>query len=219
MKKYKNIIWDWNGTLLDDAWLCNEIMNGMLQRRDMAAISLQQYGEIFDFPVKDYYQRAGWDFDIVPWEVLSDEFINEYNARKLECPLREDAAKVLESITGQDISQSIISAAKQTMVDEMVKHFEIAESFTSVRGLDNHHPFGKVDIGLKWIEELDIDPNKVVMIGDTVHDHEVAQAIGVDCLLISSGHQSRHRLEACGVPVIETLNEVARFLFTNEQGA
>jgi phosphoglycolate phosphatase len=219
LQKYHHIIWDWNGTLLDDAWLCNEIMNGMLQGRDLPPLSPQRYSEIFDFPVKDYYQKAGWDFDKVPWEVLSDEFINEYNARMLECPLREDTAEVLESVAGKDISQSIISAAKQTMVEEMVKHFQITDLFTAVRGLDNHHAFGKVDIGLQWINTLDIDPGQVLMVGDTIHDHEVAQAMGVDCLLIPSGHQSRTRLEACGVAVIETLREVERFLFTNEQGA
>lgn len=211
MQKYHHIIWDWNGTLLDDAWLCNDIMNGMLRRRDMPTISLQQYGEIFDFPVKDYYQRAGWDFNKVPWEILSDEFITEYYARKLDSPLREGAVEVLENIAKQRLPQSIITASKQDSVDVMLKHFGITALFTSVRGLDNHHAFGKVDIGLQWIQEFNIDPGQVLMVGDTVHDHEVAQAIGVDCLLIPSGHQSRARLEACGVPVIETLKDVLSF--------
>jgi phosphoglycolate phosphatase len=214
LKPYHHIIWDWNGTLLDDAWLCNEIMNGMLQKRDLPPLSPQKYAEIFDFPVKDYYQKAGWDFEKVPWEILSDEFINEYNARMLECPLRTGAMEILGTLSRQGFSQSIISAAKQTMVDEMVKHFGIADLFTSIRGLDNHHAFGKVDIGLQWIEELNIDPSTVVMVGDTVHDHEVTQAIGIDCLLIPSGHQSRARLEACGVPVIETLRDVKIHLKT-----
>jgi phosphoglycolate phosphatase len=76
-----------------------------------------------------------------------------------------------------------------------------------------------VDIGLQWINKLDINPNQVLMVGDTIHDHEVAQAMGVDCLLIPSGHQSRTRLEVCGVPVIEKLREVEKLLITNEQGA
>ena len=35
LKKYTNIIWDWNGTLLDDAWLCVDVMNGMLKEHGL----------------------------------------------------------------------------------------------------------------------------------------------------------------------------------------
>ena len=55
--KYKHIIWDWNGTLLDDAWLCVDVINGVLSRRNMSTISLRQYQELFNFPVIDYYVR------------------------------------------------------------------------------------------------------------------------------------------------------------------
>jgi phosphoglycolate phosphatase len=85
MTKYTHIIWDWNGTLMDDAWLTNQVMNGMLSRRGLPIMTPEHYAEIFDFPVAEYYQRAGWDFSISPFEKLSDEFISEYNRRTLEC--------------------------------------------------------------------------------------------------------------------------------------
>ena len=37
-RKYSHILWDWNGTLLDDAWLCVEVMNSMLAERDLPQI-------------------------------------------------------------------------------------------------------------------------------------------------------------------------------------
>jgi hypothetical protein len=53
---YSDIVWDWNGTLLDDAWLCREIMNEQLITRGLPALSMQRYGAIFGFPVKTYYE-------------------------------------------------------------------------------------------------------------------------------------------------------------------
>lgn len=203
--KYKHIIWDWNGTLLDDAWLCVEILDGMLTRRNLPGITAEGYAEVFDFPVKTYYQKVGFDFEREPFEKLGDEFIEEYERRKIECPLQEGAVEILSENNGKGISQSIISASKQDSLEEMVKRHGIEHLFVAVHGLDDHYAFGKVDIGLKWMAELNLPPSEIVMIGDTAHDHEVAEAMGVDCILVLSGHQDKPRLEACGAPVVDSL--------------
>jgi phosphoglycolate phosphatase len=208
LKEYYHIIWDWNGTLLDDAWLCREIMNGMLERRKLLQLSSERYAQIFGFPVKEYYRRAGWIFEDEPFEKLSNEFIGEYERRKMECPLREGSVNILKRNSEKGIQQSIISASKQSSVDDMVKFYGVEDLFVAVRGLDDHHAFGKTDIGIQWIAELALDPESILMVGDTVHDHEVAQAMGVECVLVVSGHQDYARLSTCGVPVVQSLGEL-----------
>ena len=47
--RYKHIIWDWNGTLLDDRWLCVEGINQALVKRDLNPISENKYREILPF--------------------------------------------------------------------------------------------------------------------------------------------------------------------------
>ncbi len=206
--RYRHIVWDWNGTLFDDAWLCVEILNGMLTRRNLPRVTAERYAEIFDFPIKTYYEKAGFDFEREPFEKLSDEFIEEYERRKLECPLQEGAVEILSENAGKGISQSIISASKQDSLEELMKWYNIGHLFVAVHGLDNHYAFGKVDIGLKWIAELKLPPGEILMIGDKIHDYEVAEAMGVDCILITSGHQDKLRLEACGARVVDSLAEL-----------
>jgi len=41
-----------------------------------------------------------------------------------------------------------------------------------------------------------------------VHDYEVAQAMGTDCVLVAGGHHSRRRLEATGAPVVDRLDQI-----------
>ena len=67
---YKHIIWDWNGTLLDDGWLFVDVMNTILKRRKMNTITLEKYREIFGFPVKNYYIKLGFDLEKEPFEDL-----------------------------------------------------------------------------------------------------------------------------------------------------
>jgi phosphoglycolate phosphatase len=50
------------------------------------------------------------------------------------------------------------------------------------------------------------------MIGDTMHDADVAKAMGIDCVLLDAGHQARHRLATRGVPVLDNLTSLQRWL-------
>lgn len=208
MTEYEHIIWDFNGTLMEDAWLCIDVMNEMLSRRGLKTLSPQHYAEIFDFPVEDYYKRAGWDSNMYPFEMLSDEFMSGYHDRKLDCKLRPEAASVLGQLYSSEVPLSIISASQLSMVEELLDHYEIAPYFENVHALDNHHAAGKLEIGLEWIEESGVDPEKVLLVGDTTHDYEVARAMGVDCVLVYSGHQSHEKLMTTGAPVVDHLDQI-----------
>ena len=208
MKRYQHIIWDWNGTLLDDSWLCIEIMNRQLQQHRLPPLTPARYQKVFGFPVKDYYRQLGYDFDHTPFEQLSDVFMAAYHQRWPECQLRAGVAEMLHCMGEKGVQQSVISAAENSLVNAMVGHYGLSGHFTAVCGLDDHHAHGKLDIGRRWLVELDLPPADVLMIGDTTHDAELARHLGIDCLLVASGHQSRTRLGAAGVPVYRSLGEM-----------
>ncbi|MFQ6607354.1 MAG: HAD family hydrolase [Fidelibacterota bacterium] len=210
--KYKHIIWDWNGTLLDDAWLCVDIMNGVLSRRGMPVITLQKYQELFNFPVIDYYVRLGFDFEKEPFEIVGTEFIDYYEERRHEVLLQKDVQTVLMAVRDAGLTQSLLSAYKQSTLDELVAYHQLSDYFLKIMGLDNHYAHSKVEIGKEWINEMQYGNHEVLFVGDTVHDHEVAAAIGADCVLVPGGHQQREKLEACGVPVLSSLREVTEFV-------
>ena len=74
--------------------------------------------------------------------------------------------------------------------------------------MDDHHAFGKTENARRMVAAIDYEPEEILLIGDTIHDHEVAQEIGVDCCLIHSGHQDRNRLEACNVKVVKDFKDL-----------
>ena len=63
----KTIIWDWNGTLLDDLDLSLESVNILLEERNLPALSVEKYKDIFCFPIVVYYVKAGFDFESVKY--------------------------------------------------------------------------------------------------------------------------------------------------------
>jgi len=205
---YKHIIWDWNGTLLDDRWLCVESINTLLADRGKETLNDKNYLSIFDFPVREYYQRAGFDFTTEDFKVPALQFIDLYNKRRKECGLQENALKVLKHFKLQGISQSLLSASESGILNDMVDHYGLRKYFNKVAGLNNHYAASKLDLGIKLIKDLEIPGKNILMIGDTRHDQEVAQALGVDIILYDQGHFPGYRLQGCGCTVISDLADL-----------
>jgi phosphoglycolate phosphatase len=205
IEKINGIIWDWNGTLLNDTELCVQTMNEMLQKRNLQQLTVAMYQEFLSFPVKDYYQKIGFDFDAEPFEIPALEYIDLYNSRVNKCKLHDQSITVLKYFQSKGTRQFILSASKQDALDQCLEQYQIGHFFEHVSGLDNHYAASKLENGQKLISELNLNPKELVLVGDTVHDFEVASELGCRCVLIANGHQSRQILEATGARVIDKL--------------
>jgi len=210
IKQYKHIIWDWNGTLFDDAHLCLEVLNAMMGERDLSLITLESYRENFRFPVIDYYVDLGFDFDAEDFDDVANEYIALYNSRRCECKLREGSIEVLQAIEKAGLKQSILSAYHQDLLEQVVEYFDITGFFTNICGLGDYYANCKIDLGKKLIETTGLEKNDVLLVGDTVHDFEVAEKIGCDCVLLTDGHQSEEKLKSCGTEVLKSIEEVTK---------
>ncbi len=204
----KCIVWDWNGTLLNDMHLCVQTINEMLDKRSLTLLSFTSYKDVFSFPVKAYYQKIGFDFENEPFEIPAMEFIERYNEQVSECSLHQDSLRVLGYFHSIGIRQFILSAMHQDVLDHCLKHYQIDHFFEHVSGLDNHYAASKAENGHRLIDELNLDVSELILIGDTVHDFEVASELGCQCMLIANGHQSKAVLSATKALVIDTLNQL-----------
>ena len=206
--KYKYIIWDWNGTLLNDAAYCVSCMNILLNERKMPALSTEKYQDIFTFPVKDYYTALGFNFLKESFDEVGHAFMDLYFKDLHSCQLFSNVEPILKAMKDAGKQQFILSAMEQTALDLVLKEKQIFHYFTSVYGIDNHLAAGKYDKARQMIEAFDIDVNRTLLIGDTLHDKEVADALGCDSILVAKGHCSIKRLEETNSIVINDLNEL-----------
>jgi phosphoglycolate phosphatase len=211
--KYKHIIWDWNGTLLDDARLCVEILNRMLVRRGMKTTSIFEYQKYFDFPVINYYIKLGFNFEKESFDDVAKEYIRAYESQCRKCHLRQGVIDVVKQFRNRGYLQSVLSASQQSSLLEILEFFGLKEFFENVAGLDDYYAHSKVDVGRKLLKNLAISGREILLIGDTTHDYQTACELGADCLLLPAGHQSRERLVACGAKVCDSLDEAFKSLF------
>jgi phosphoglycolate phosphatase len=211
--KYKHIIWDWNGTLLDDAWLCVEILNRMLARRGMRTTTLPEYQEDFDFPVINYYIKLGFDFEKEPFDDIAREYIRAYESAYRKCRLRQGVIDIIKQFKTRGILQSVLSASQRSSLIKALELFDLKNFFENIAGLDDYYAHSKIDAAKKLLKDITVNGKEILLVGDTTHDYVVACILGTDCLLLPAGHQSKERLVARGAKVCDSFEEAFKSLF------
>ena len=203
---YTHLLWDFNGTVYDDLEACRRSVNRMLAERGLPVLSVEAYREVFDFPVKDYYARVGFDFDREPFEVLAPIWVALYGEASRESRVFEGVRETMARLRERGIRQEILSATEATMLRRQVSELGLGEAVDAVWGTETIHAAGKESLALAWREA---HPRaQVLFVGDTTHDAAVAAAMGADCVLFDGGHMSRTRLQACGCPIIHAFSEL-----------
>lgn len=204
------IIWDWNGTLLNDLDFCITTINTLLLKRKLKPVTHNSYKAAFSFPVIEYYKTIGFDFSKEDFETPAREFIDLYNSGVKNCRLHDSVIEVLSYFKERGTRQFVLSAMQEDMLITTLKQQGIFNYFEGIAGLNDHYAVSKIERGEQLIAEFGINKNKSTIIGDTNHDFEVAQQLGIDCILIADGHQSEERLKSTGAIVLPKLHALKK---------
>lgn len=209
--KYTHIIWDFNGTILDDVQSSITSVNTLLARRNLKTLdTLEEYHKIFTFPISDYYLAAGFDFDKDSYNDLALEWVEEYINNAKNSTIHSGLLEVLKHFKSKNLAQIVLSATEKDMLITQLQDLGIINYFDTILGLNNIYAHSKKEIGQAWKSE---NPEaKALVIGDTSHDFEVATTLGFDCILIAKGHQNKATLSKLNCPVLEDINQLNQYL-------
>ncbi|MCH7496411.1 MAG: HAD family hydrolase [Candidatus Marinimicrobia bacterium] len=206
------IIWDWNGTLLDDVNYAIGCMNQLLAKRKMPILNRDRYREIFGFPVESYYRRLGFDFEAEAFIALSREFINCYYGKLAVPEPHIGARQLVEDLSGAGVSQAILSAMELGPLHEQLAANDFLDLFVLIHGLNHIHASSKIDEGRQLLNRLGQKGEAVLYIGDTTHDLEVAEALSVKSVILTHGHQSADQFQDAGSELLESFDELREYL-------
>ena len=204
----RQVLWDWNGTLLDDLAYAIGVRNRTFPAFGLPRIgSVAEYHRQFTFPVRRYYERAGVTDET--FVAVAHAWMAEYVRGFDAVPLHGDAVETLARFAAAGVRQAVLSATRRDMLESQIARFPIRACFTDVLGLSDIYARSKEAVGLDYLARCGVPAASTLMIGDTLHDAEVARAMGTGCVLVARGHQSRETLLTAGVPVMDTLVEAA----------
>jgi phosphoglycolate phosphatase len=212
MSEVKHIIWDWNGTLIDDVSLCVHILNSVLTDHGKEKISINQYRKTFFFPVSKFYESLSLPCSGEEYERLAQNYIKKYREEYKGCILHDHAFETIKSLKMLGVSQSIFSAGMQSDLEEFVNFYGLLDFMTVVDGANNIYAKGKGDRVHDHFIKVSHHADQVLFVGDTLHDAEVATSVGCDALLFEKGHFCEERLRNSPAQSFNNLLEVLKYL-------
>jgi len=205
-----HIIWDWNGTLLDDTKACVDTLNLMLGKRGASPVTMEFFRDNFVFPSRLFYNRIGMEVSDAEWDDLAREYYATYIRQPQK--LNVETLAALKTVAAAGVRQSMLSALRQDLLEQSLVRYGIRDFFAGVYGVDNLDGASKLtrahDLKAE-LERTETSGGRIVMIGDALHDKEVADELGFDCVLCSQGSHSYERLAAVaptGRTLMETLS-------------
>ena len=199
IKQYDHVIWDWNGTLLDDGQLCYSILLEQFEAHSLPPVPIEITRKHFQFPLTQYYRALGFDLDKICFNKISDQFYESYQKKVMSCRLFEGTQELLTELSEKGISSAVLTAAEESTAERLISHFGIRHYFQEVYGLDHSLADSKVKRGHQLMDQLNWDRSRIVLIGDTDHDAQVAQSLGIEVILLADGHQCHSRWDGLDV--------------------
>ncbi|WP_438293567.1 HAD family hydrolase [Streptomyces sp. HUAS TT7] len=212
-KRPAHLVWDWNGTLLDDNVAIIEATNAAFAELGLEPITLERYRDLYCVPIPRFYQRLiGRLPTDAEWLVMDEAFHQQYWARADACGLTEGAAELLAARWAAGLSQSLLSMAPHEHLVPIVRRHGITDHFVRVDGRTGPSHGSKAEHMVRHLTALraadpEISGERTVVIGDAVDDAVAAAAVGAKAVLFTGGSHSRASLAAAGVPVVDSLAE------------
>ncbi|MEU7069723.1 HAD hydrolase-like protein [Streptomyces narbonensis] len=204
----KHLVWDWNGTLLDDIGAVIGATNAAFAELGLDSITLEQYRELYTVPVPKFYERLMGRLPTdAEWIVMDGAFHRHYWARAEACGLTAGAAELLAARQESGLTQSLLSLAPHAELIPLVRRHGIAERFVRMDGRVDASTDGKSGHMVRHLAALAVPADRVVVIGDAADDAVAAAHVGAKAVLYTGGSHSRASLERVGVPVVDSLAE------------
>ena len=211
MKNYKTIIWDFNGTIIDDVGAALSAVNDMLIKRSQPVIDLEKYQSAVDTPIWRFYETVFLEGTITPKEAVK-EFDEGYEKHLQPNPLMYGIVHLLEYFRSLGITQAIVSASHVDKVKNRLKELGIIEYFDAVLGRSDYMAEDKTYLAKDYFDTNNLKSSETVVIGDCVNDFDVAESLGCDCILNTKGHQGRRELSVTTAEIIDSLYELKNLI-------
>ncbi len=202
------LIWDWNGTILNDVDCSVHCINKVLQNYGYQEITIKEYRKLFTFPIKEYYKNIGFDFKKHPFEKVGKDFIDLYNKDMKRTNLQPNALKVLKFFKEKNKKQIVISAREHNSLLSDLEYFKLSDYFDEIHGISNIYAESKINLFKNYLEKNKISPNKILLIGDTTHDFDIANELGFKFIQLATGHQDASHFDQNKIISINNLIEL-----------
>lgn len=195
-----HVIWDWNGTLLDDLPVILAATNAALVALGGRPVDADTYREHYARPVKRFYERLlGRPLTDPEWDAADATFRAAYHQRLAQARPAVDAHLAIDTVERLEGSQSILSMWRHDELGGLVRRHGLDRAMLRIDGNDGIGGAGKRRLLGRHLEALRAagvtHPARTIMlVGDSLDDADAAAAHGLTCVLYDGGSHHPRQL-------------------------
>jgi len=208
----ESIIWDWNGTILNDVDNNINAVNMILQKRNLTIISKEEYRRKIKVPIKQFYNDIGLETnDPENYNLITIDYWKYYNmSYKNNTKVNSGLEIILNKLMENNISNYLLSATQHDELKKQVESKGMEIFFKIIIGNNNSEVKNKLEKAKELIKNENIKISSTILVGDMISDYELAEKLGIKCILYSNGHQEI-KMEK-GIDVINNFEETYNYI-------
>lgn len=211
MLKYKYIVWDWNGTLLNDIGASLASVNDMLAQRGREPITIDYYKECIGVPIIRFYEKV-FDMEKEDYNTIIKQYNQGYLFHLNDTRLTDGAVEALEYFKNNGVKQVIVSSSNNEQLCMNAKKYGVFDYFDEILGAGDYFAGSKIERAEAYLHKNNAKKEEILVIGDLEHDAEMANTLGADCILLTSGHEHPGRLKNAKTPLVNDLFSLINIL-------
>lgn len=202
-----HIVWDWNGTLLNDNAAVLVAVNDVCAGFGRQALTLDEWRGFYTRPMLKAYERAlARSLNAEEWAEIDRLYHQRYDEQFSTCVLAEGVPDLLKVWHASGRTQSLLSMWFHAQLVPAIADFGLTDLFQRVDGLRAEvGGDSKAEHLAHHVEAQGLNPASVVLVGDVVDDALAAAEVGTACILVTTGVMTRQALESTGVPVVDSI--------------
>jgi HAD superfamily hydrolase (TIGR01549 family) len=205
----EHIVWDWNGTLFDDALIVYLASCQVFAARGLPSVTADEYRAAYTRPIQDFYHRLfGRQLAEGEFVGLDDAFHDAYRRTMAGVTLTTGARQALRDWRLGGHTQSLLSMFRHEQLTSLVGRYGIQDEFARIDGLVGPGGGRKAEHLTLHLAALHLDPAAVLVVGDSLDDADAAAEVGASCVLFNGGYHERTALEVAGLPIADTMADV-----------
>jgi phosphoglycolate phosphatase len=186
-KQFDLLIFDWDGTLMDSAGVIVDSIQRACEDIGLAAPSERASRQIIGLGLVQALQTLLPDLPADAYPRLVERYRHHYLGRDAELPLFAGVASGIRELHASGFTLAVATGKSQVGLERALAVSGLGEWFAATRCADQTHSKPHPAMVLELIDELDADPARTLVIGDTSHDLLMAANAGVASLGVTYG--------------------------------
>jgi phosphoglycolate phosphatase len=195
--KYRLIVFDWDGTIIDSASTIAECIRDAARDLELEVPPLERARHVIGLGLHDSMRIAVPSLAAQRYPEFVASYRRHFLARKDAMQLFEGMRPLLAELSARHLL-AVATGKSRAGLDRDLDYHRLKALFASSRCADETNPKPHPAMLVELMEELGVQASAALMIGDTSHDLEMARAAGVDALAVTYGAHPEDGLRACG---------------------